>query len=128
MALYPHDQTWNRAEVVSLGKDGGKVMVRFVDFGQELEVEAGCLSPDLAAKDVPVLVIPVQLDIRPNEGKWTQETLDNIHQLVEGKQLQFERRFFGNPFPLIVKMTFGDIDIQEILINDKYAKKGFRER
>ena len=103
-------------------------MVRFVDYGQELEVDARCLSPDLAARDVPILVIPVQLDIRPFDGQWTQEPLNSIHQLVEDRLITFKMKFFGNPFPVTVKMTFGDTDLEEFLVKSNLAKKGFRER
>ena len=129
MAQYPRDESWHRAEVLGALEED-KIKVRYVDYGEEREVSVSSLSSRLTATDIPVLVIPVQLDIRPREGKeWSLEILNQIHQMIEGKKITAEIKHYGNPFPLIVEMKLEDgLNFGDFLVSGEYVNKGFRER
>ena len=114
--------------------DREQVAVLLVDYGTRALVARRHLSAEVTAAllQVPSLALPVQLDIRPRGDAWTAETLDTIHRHVDGEIVTVETRFFGNPFPLIVKMSMGGadgvVDMETYFIDNNLARKGFRER
>ena len=130
------DGRWYRAEVedTEAGADREQVAVLLVDHGTRALVSRRHLSAEVTAAllQVPSLALPVQLDIRPRGDTWAAETLDTIHRHVDGETLAVETRFFGNPFPLIVKMSMGGadgvVDMETYFIDNNLARKGFRER
>ena len=134
VARYPGDNMWYRAEVLGPGDNNNSVKLLFVDYGQEMNVDPLYISDNTRGniRDIPKLVIPVQMDIRPPGDGWDTDTLTSIHQLVESHMLQFQINYWGNPFPLICKITMDDdgkaVDVESFLIERGLARKGFRER
>jgi len=134
LAKYTFDNLWYRAEIVRM-KESHIFDVKFVDFGQIVQVQADWICDKLLGMEVPSLVMPVLLDIIPlnRGGSWEKETLDRIHAIVDGEVYHVKVMGYGGPYPLYVEMQKFDADgrkqnLEEILIDNKLVKKGHRER
>ena len=110
LAKYSFDNFWYRAEIVKMQADH-LFDVKFLDFGQIVQVPAEWISDKLLGMDVPSLVMPVLLDIIPlnRGGFWEKETLDRIHAIVDG-ELYHVKAEFATGFLDILKVL-GDIFI-----------------
>ena len=132
IAVYPTDSVWYRAEILESQDDSEKVSVKFVDFGTDAIIEKSHVCDKLVCQDIPILSFPVKLDVEPITKKWEVSTLDQIHQIAEEGCWETEVKFYGNPYPFIVRMTRvrngEEVDLEKLLIEKGLVKKGFRER
>ena len=131
IAVYRADSSWYRAEILGSDEGAEKVPVRYVDFGTEDVIEKSQVCDKLVCEDIPILSFPVKLDIQPITKSWETSTLNQIHQLAEGCW-DTEVKFYGNPYPYIVRMSKMrngvEVDLEKLLIQKSLVKKGFRER
>ena len=131
IAVYRADSSWYRAEIVDSEEGTEKVGVKYVDFGTQDVIDKSLVCDKLVCEDIPILSIPVKLDIQPISKSWETSTLNQIHLLSEGSW-DTEVKFYGNPYPYIVRMTKirngVEVDLEKMLIGKGLVKKGFRER
>ena len=129
IAVYLTDSLWYRAEILESKEESEKVSVKFVDF--EAVIKKSCVCEKLICQDIPVLSIPVKLDVEPITKTWEVSILDQIHQMAEEGCWETELKFYGNPYLFIVRMTRVknrvEVDLERLLIEKGLVQKGFRE-
>ncbi|XP_054164172.1 RING finger protein 17-like [Oppia nitens] len=110
-AYFEYDKTWNRAEIVGVTEtdDISKLVIRYVDYGNEEQTIIDKISSDVFGREVPKLAIRCHIiNIQPVN----EEADIEIRNIIYAKVLDHKCRFHWENFPTQSPMKVS-IDIIE---------------
>ncbi|KAM3595421.1 uncharacterized protein V6R79_023280 [Siganus canaliculatus] len=131
LALFPSDNQWYRAQVLTSTEN--TVQVMFIDYGNESEVDLKDVRPlPRSLLDMPPQAFLCSLHgFDESKGSWTDEAYDDFYSILVDKSLHLTVVNVGDHSEIAVPQFAVEIECEGVVVNTtmkKYWKPAAKKR